>query len=570
VATQDELDDARVTAALGRLLASGAPFDQLPFLSSATHLFPDAVMDALDGRYPDAASVASLETLVDSGRLSEPELSTTIVGIVESSSPGLSSATLPLATEGDVYGESTAAGAGFETNLAAYTGMAFTNRGVAGQGVADELMRSGAIRPLLTLSGNAIPAGTTAVSVTAINPDRGWRVSGSGSFAFTGTLNGIEGQLSHDLTTNTWTFTRSVAGSVVAVPAGTPFIRKASLTTPTRRQIFWGGRNNVTDGTMPTLAEMVALVGDGQSTRVKELLVLGVINGTSEGDGTANYDRIVAYNTRLSQIFGDLFYDLRVDFIARGLDIRGIEATPTDTANIAADKPPASLMADSIHPNADGYLAINYLVAEKLLALGWVDSIDLPDIPVAVEWDVYTSDSFNRADGAPGTSDAAAGGTAQAWTADSQLGIVSNRLAATATLTANRFVRVAPGLEAAVEFDWTEGTGLQIELGRVDTNNRYTFAVATGGGNGIYKRVSGTNSPVNTGTESCAAGDHIRFEAYYLADETTLRLRVKRNGTTIAQYDDASPLVGTNVGIGSQFSGSPWSVDNAVIEVRAA
>lgn len=76
----DDLDDARVVAALGRLLASGAPFDQLPFLSSATHLFPEQVMDALDGRYPDAASVVSLETLVDSGRLSEPQLSATYAG----------------------------------------------------------------------------------------------------------------------------------------------------------------------------------------------------------------------------------------------------------------------------------------------------------------------------------------------------------------------------------------------------------------------------------------------------------------------------------------------------------
>lgn len=81
MATQDELDDARVTAALGRLLASGAPFDQLPFLNSTTHLFPDPVMGAFDGRYPDAAAVTSLETLVDTGRLSEDELNTTIVSV---------------------------------------------------------------------------------------------------------------------------------------------------------------------------------------------------------------------------------------------------------------------------------------------------------------------------------------------------------------------------------------------------------------------------------------------------------------------------------------------------------
>ena len=87
MATQDELDDARVVAALGRLLEQGAPFDQLPFLNSGTHLFPDSVMAAFDGRYPDAASVVSLETLVNDGRLSEDELNTTIDGAVTAALP---------------------------------------------------------------------------------------------------------------------------------------------------------------------------------------------------------------------------------------------------------------------------------------------------------------------------------------------------------------------------------------------------------------------------------------------------------------------------------------------------
>lgn len=45
----DELDDARVLAALGRILADGDPFTAIPLVDPATRLFPTPTMGALEG-----------------------------------------------------------------------------------------------------------------------------------------------------------------------------------------------------------------------------------------------------------------------------------------------------------------------------------------------------------------------------------------------------------------------------------------------------------------------------------------------------------------------------------------
>lgn len=513
-----------------------------------------------------AAKANALGDLVTSGRLSEPELNATIGQAIDAAtSPAI--AVLPLAGQVDAYGESTTAGAGFETHLAAYTGLAVTNRGVSGQGVSDELLRSGAIRPRVTLMGDSLPGTTDPVPVTTIDPDRGWRQPpGSGSFGFEVLLKGVRCSLQHNLTSGAWTIQRLTAGAPVAVPPGTELVRPDDAITPTRRLIFWGGRNNATDGTMPAIAEMIAQAPAGQRTRVREYLILGVINGKNEPRGHARYAKIIATNARSAQIHGDLFFDVRRGFIDRGLAIRGIIPTTTDLANIANDCPPPSLMADDIHPNADGYLVINYLVAEKLLAIGWVDSISLPPIPV--NWVAATSDSFNRADtsaGTLGTTDAAAGGAALAWTADSQLQVLSNQVGA-ASLSTNRKATVNVGAaDMAVQAKMAvtrDGCGLFARY--ADANNYYAIIVASTGGWGIYKRVAGTQTAIATGTGTVVDGDVLRLEV------RGSELRGYRNGVLATPITtDASLTAGNLAGIRSAFNDAAWRLDDFLVEVAA-
>jgi len=62
----DDLDDARVLASLSRILNDGAPYVALPGVDPATSLPPDSMVEAFRTE------------LVDTGRLSEAELSATI------------------------------------------------------------------------------------------------------------------------------------------------------------------------------------------------------------------------------------------------------------------------------------------------------------------------------------------------------------------------------------------------------------------------------------------------------------------------------------------------------------
>lgn len=257
--------------------------------------------------------------------------------------------------------------------LATLTGLTVVNRGISGQGAADIILRQGGLQPRLTLAAD-IPAETTPVSVTVVDPADGWRTNGTGTFGFGGTLAGVPGTLIHNLVDGTWTFTRTTAGSATPVPAGTPFVPGATQRNPTAHQILWAGRNNI--GNLAIVRDLLGLaIERGIETQVRRYLVVGVTNGTTEGVGTTNYNRIIEHNRLLKARYGKFFYDIRRDFIDRGLSIAGITPTADDNTAIADDRPPASLMADSLHPNAAGYQVVAQLIGEKLVDLGWVASL---------------------------------------------------------------------------------------------------------------------------------------------------------------------------------------------------
>ncbi len=297
------------------------------------------------------------------------------------------------------------------------------------------------------------------------------------------------------------------------------------------------GRNNVTDGSLPVVRDLLRLGVENIRTQIKKYLIWGVINGTDEPRGHARHTAITAFNTALAADHGERFYDVRRDFIDRGLTMAGIAPTPQDTTNIGNDCPPPSLMADAIHPNAAGYKVLATLIAEKLLALGWVSKLNYP-----VSATVLASDSFNRADtaaGTLGTADAAFGGqTGLVWEADSQLQILDNAVGAT-TLSTNRTARlpiVRPDayVEATCKvFGNNEGV-----IGRyVDANSYYYTATGTGSsGAGIFKRVAGSSTPLATASVQTALspGDTHGLEI------VGARLRMFRNGAVVAEATDTA------------------------------
>ncbi|NKR24029.1 hypothetical protein GS479_01335 [Rhodococcus hoagii] len=516
-----------------------------------TPVTPEAIEHIEDG-------VARAHEAID-GRLGETALNATytrretapVMPLVAISTPGESTTHSP--------------GVDWPVNhLAPLLGVPVVNQGVSGQGAADILTRVGLLRPQVAVSGGAIPA-SGPVAVTSIDPATGWRINGTGSFAFTGSINGVEGNLSHDTQANTWTFTRTTAGSAVPVAPGTEFIRKESLTTPFNRLVIGTGRNNVTDGSLPAVRDLLRLGVGNIRTQVKKYLIWGVINGTDEPRGHARHTAITAYNTALAADHGERFYDVRRDFIDRGLTLAGIAPTSQDTTNIGNDCPPPSLMADAIHPNAAGYKVLATLIAEKLLALGWVSKLNYP-----VSGTVLASDSFNRADTAAGTlgiADAAFGGaTGLVWETDSQLQVVDNALGAT-TLSANRAARFPIARpDAYIEVTSKVFANNEGVVGRfVDANNYYYVATGTGtSGAGIFKRVAGTGTAIATASVQTAPqpGDKYGLEII------GTRLRMFRNGIVVAETTDAAIADG-KWGPRSPFNVATFRQDDATLFDKA-
>ena len=258
----------------------------------------------------------------------------------------------------------------YPARVAAVTGIPAYNGGIAGQGSSDIAVRQGGLVPLVTVTGGSIPAsGSVAVTVA---PDQGWRVNGSGTFSFGGTLAGVPGLLAHDLVTGAWTFTRNTSGNVTAVPAGTPYLVTVGATHENKIQVIMAGRNNVSaPNSLEWTRRDIKSMTDFIKPYVRRYLVLSVLNGKSEGRNSAAWQSITAHNKWLSDTYGPLYYDLRRDFIDQPLSRAGITPTPADTTAMANDAPPPSIMADELHPTDAGYTVIGDLVAEQLTAKGW-------------------------------------------------------------------------------------------------------------------------------------------------------------------------------------------------------
>lgn len=470
-----------------------------------------------------------------------------------------------------IYGDSLTESVGTnwpETTLASLSGLPVINLGKSGQGAADIITRQGGLSPQVTLAGGQIPAGTTPVTISTIDPSIGWRVNGSGTFGFTGTLADTPGQLVHDLVTDIWTFTRTTAGTAVTVPAASVFTRNEDLSYRNHLTILWAGRNNVSPNTLPMTRDLIELaITEGIRSHIKKYLVLGIINGQNEATGSSSHTLITSHNATLSTRYGLQFYDIRRDFIDDGLTIAGITPTTADTNAIAADTPPASLMSDTIHPNAAGYGVIARLVAEKIATLGWIPEVIEPTAPIQT----LTSDSFDRANtssGVLGTTDVAQGGTALAWTAEGQLQIISNRVGST-SLSAARRATVDVGVvdhHVKATLAITDG-GLITRW--TDGNNHYVARInSTNGAIAIDRRVGGAvTSLYESAAGAFQAGNTLGFsvKTKTVNGSTVAELKLYINEIELHTETDNNPITtGTRCGIRSAFSNTAYAIDNFV------
>jgi len=241
-------------------------------------------------------------------------------------------------------------------------GFFITVEGIGGETSTQIAARQNGVLNTLSVTGDSIPAsGPVAVTAnTAAVP------TVQGDWSSYGTLAGIPGLLRRQ-SDGSWLFTRTTAGSVTSCPAGSTFTTDEGVARRAYPMILWVGRNNASSRATVN-SDIAAMVAYSTSS---SYLVLSVLNGTSEGVGTAAYTNIVTnLNADLATTYGTKFLDVRGYLVAHGLTDAGITATTGDVADVAADIVPRSLRYDSVHLNAAGYNVVATQVYNKLRALG--------------------------------------------------------------------------------------------------------------------------------------------------------------------------------------------------------
>ena len=96
----------------------------------------------------------------------------------------------------------------------------------------------------------------------------------------------------------------------------------------------------------------------------KRYVIVGLTSGTSS--------RATEEET-LTKKYGSKYMASRALLVAQGLTIAGVAPTTQDTTDIANGTVPTSLRSDEVHLNANGYMALGKLVADKIRALGYFE-----------------------------------------------------------------------------------------------------------------------------------------------------------------------------------------------------
>ena len=173
--------------------------------------------------------------------------------------------------------------------------------------------------------------------------------------------------------------------------------------------------------------------------------------------------------------------------------------------------------------------------------------VDFMDISiVGPTGSTITSDSFNRADGALGSTDAAAGGSALAWTASSGTWVIdTNKAACTTAAAGYRDVTVDVGVtDMAVEAVITPGVEIWGLTARfTDQNNR--IWVQQGGASPpvVVQIAAGSQNIIFTASAAISAGDRCRL---VVAGNNVV---LYKNDTSIGAGVITKTLTGTRAGL---------------------
>lgn len=264
-------------------------------------------------------------------------------------------------------------GGTWTTRLASLLGVQVIPRGVSGERAEGIAARQGGIKRVLTVTGGTIPA-SGGVGVTADGVFLLPNVNSSAGVT-RGYLAGIHGTITAGTTNNDWVFTRTTAGTALAVTAA-PWISDDSIAYRDALPIFWAGRNsfpfdidNAPDAAGTALQAMIDYQNNGS-----KFVALTVLNGAGEGrtGDPAAYAAVTGYAQWMKTHWPHNVLDIRRWLIDHGLAAAGITPTAQDLADIDDDTVPASLRKDWIHLTPTGYALVADHLAAFLTSKEWI------------------------------------------------------------------------------------------------------------------------------------------------------------------------------------------------------
>ena len=261
--------------------------------------------------------------------------------------------------------------------IAEELGVDFIDQGRAGNTQVEIAWRMGALRWGVTVTGGSIPA-TGAVAAT-INPGPGFRNAYTWDCYVmdrTGTRRAVRLRSTAPAQmggTPTWTIEQIGGTTAITLLPDTRIWWNRPAGQDTLPCTIWIGRNDSEDN--PGSIDRAVTALDAMLTQhrdpLRRRIVLPVWNRATEPAGSEQYELVMAMNEAMAERAGADWFDLRAAIIRDGLDIVGLTPTAEDTAAIAADQVPPSLMTDITHPNVLGKTAIARIVGNEIRGRNW-------------------------------------------------------------------------------------------------------------------------------------------------------------------------------------------------------
>jgi hypothetical protein len=183
-------------------------------------------------------------------------------------------------------------------------------------------------------------------------------------------VNGVECRLSrayesnapsYDFRSNKWYLTRMQdADFPIHIPVGTPLLMKgARAYRKAYAMIVWAGENGGYSNAEDLCAELDSMMRFSETNKV---LIVGLHSGTQSSR--------VVLETTMADHFGLRYFNLRKYLAEEALAEFGLEPSDEDQAAMAVGSCPKSLLADSIHFTAAGYVIVAYKVFRLLDQMG--------------------------------------------------------------------------------------------------------------------------------------------------------------------------------------------------------